>query len=89
MALRFNPPPGWPAVPPGWTPPRGWTPPEGVPEPPQDWPMWVETTPGRTWFARHRLLTAAAVLALLVGGWTVADGDDADTSTIVWSTQAG
>lgn len=39
--LVFNPPPGWPPAPPGWTPPKGWTPDPSWPEPPAGWQLWV------------------------------------------------
>ncbi len=38
---RFNPPPGWPPLPPGWSPPPGWQPdPSWQPLPP-GWQLWV------------------------------------------------
>jgi hypothetical protein len=40
-ALRFNPPPGWPAPKPGWTPPPGWQPDPSWPRPPHGWQFWV------------------------------------------------
>jgi len=40
----FNPPPGWLAPPPNWTPPAGWQPDPSWPTPPPDWQFWV---PGR------------------------------------------
>jgi hypothetical protein len=39
--LRFNPPPGWPPAPPGWTPPPGWLPPPNLPPAPPGWRFWV------------------------------------------------
>ncbi len=41
MAYRFNPPPNWPAVPSGWTPPPGWQPPADWPAPPKFWQLWT------------------------------------------------
>ncbi|GAB3239002.1 hypothetical protein [Kineosporia babensis] len=41
MALRFNPPPGWPAPPEGWDPPEGWQPDPAWPAAPQGWLFWV------------------------------------------------
>lgn len=38
---RFNPPPGWPPTPEGWTPPPGWAPPPDFPAPPADWQWWL------------------------------------------------
>lgn len=37
----FNPPPGWPQPPEGWTPPRGWKPDPAWPEPPPGWQLWL------------------------------------------------
>lgn len=49
MALRFNPPPNWPAPPEGFNPSPGWQPdPEWGPAP-EGWPLWVEdSVPGGT-----------------------------------------
>lgn len=49
MALRFNPPPNWPAPPEGFNPSPGWQPdPEWGPAP-EGWPLWVEdSVPGET-----------------------------------------
>lgn len=43
MAVRFNPPPGWPPAPSGWQPPPGWRPDPSWPAPPPGWQLWVET----------------------------------------------
>jgi hypothetical protein len=45
----FNPPPGWPAQPQGWTPPDGWAPDPSWPPARSGWNFWVlapETAPG-------------------------------------------
>jgi hypothetical protein len=42
LSLRFNPPPNWPAPPPGWTPLRGWAPPAFWPLPPAGWQFWIQ-----------------------------------------------
>jgi hypothetical protein len=39
---RLNPPPGWPPVPQGWTPPANWQPDPSWPPPPPGWQLWVE-----------------------------------------------
>lgn len=39
--LIFNPPPGWPKPPDGWTPPKGWTPDPSWPDPPPGWQLWI------------------------------------------------
>ncbi|MEE6260970.1 HIRAN domain-containing protein [Plantactinospora sonchi] len=40
-AWRFNPAPGWPPCPPGWTPPAGWRPDPSWPAAPVSWQFWV------------------------------------------------
>jgi hypothetical protein len=42
MAARYNPPPNWPAPPPGWAPPAGWQPAPEWPPPPDGWQFWVD-----------------------------------------------
>ena len=42
MGYRFNPPPNWPAPPPGWVPPPGWMPLPEWPDPPAGWQVWVD-----------------------------------------------
>lgn len=48
MAARFNPPPGWPPAPEGWSPGPGWAPDPAWPPLPPGWRLWVEepTAPG-------------------------------------------
>jgi uncharacterized RDD family membrane protein YckC len=41
VATRFNPAPGWPPAPPGFTPAPGWQPGPDWPPAPPDWPFWV------------------------------------------------
>jgi hypothetical protein len=41
VALRFNPPPGWPAPPEGFVPGPGWQPDPGWPSAPPGWQFWV------------------------------------------------
>lgn len=41
--LVFNPPPGWPKPPAGWTPPKGWSPDPAWPDPPPGWQLWLTT----------------------------------------------
>ena len=43
--MRFNPPPNWPPIPPGWTPPPGWQPDPSWPPPPPGWQLWVAQPP--------------------------------------------
>jgi len=40
-SLVFNPPPGWPVPPKGWSPSSGWTPDPAWPEPPPGWVLWI------------------------------------------------
>jgi hypothetical protein len=41
MAVRFNPPPGWPRPPEGFTPEPGWQPDPSWPAPPPGWQLWA------------------------------------------------
>lgn len=41
MAMRFNPPPGWPPPPEGFTPDPGWRPDPSWPPVPPGWQLWV------------------------------------------------
>lgn len=61
--MRFNPPPNWPPVPPGWTPPPGWQPDQSWPPPPQGWQLWVpDGKPAR----RNGLILGAVAAVLLI-----------------------
>ncbi|WP_246094273.1 hypothetical protein [Streptomyces griseofuscus] len=40
-AYRFNPPPGWPVPPAGWTPPADWRPDPSWPAAPKGWQLWI------------------------------------------------
>lgn len=61
--MRFNPPPNWPPVPSGWTPPVGWQPDPSWPPPPPGWPLWVpEGRSGR----RNGLILGALAAVLLI-----------------------
>lgn len=42
----FNPPPGWPKPPKGWTPPKGWKPDPNWPAMPDGWELWVSDADG-------------------------------------------
>ena len=48
MAMRFNPPPGWPPPPEGFMPDPGWQPDPSWPPAPPGWQLWVpdESGPG-------------------------------------------
>lgn len=58
---RFNPAPGWPAPPAGWTPPPGWTKPASWPDPPPGWNVWVPEDPGDPVQTPESLLESAPV----------------------------
>ena len=47
MAMRFNPPPGWPRPPEGFTPDPGWRPDPSWPPVPPGWQLWVPDEPER------------------------------------------
>ncbi|GEK20389.1 Ltp family lipoprotein [Cellulomonas xylanilytica] len=42
MPARFNPAPGWPAAPDGWTPEPGWRPDPSWPAAPHGWQLWID-----------------------------------------------
>jgi hypothetical protein len=42
VGLRYNPPPGWPPPPRGFTPKPGWEPDPSWPAPPPGWQLWVD-----------------------------------------------
>jgi hypothetical protein len=41
VGMRFNPPPGWPPAPEGYTPPPGWQPDPSWPPAPPGWQLWI------------------------------------------------
>jgi hypothetical protein len=47
VAMRFNPPPGWPPPPEGFTPDPGWRPDPSWPPAPPGWQLWVADEPER------------------------------------------
>lgn len=42
MGMRFNPAPGWPPLPAGFTPEPGWQPDSSWPPAPPEWQLWVD-----------------------------------------------
>ena len=73
MTKRFNPPPGWPKPPTGWTPPPGWKPPTDLPPAPSGWQFWIDeaeassvgaAASSRSWRPSWKLYVAAGVVAL-------------------------
>jgi Domain of unknown function (DUF4190)/Septum formation len=51
VGLRYNPPPGWPPPPRGFTPKPGWQPDPSWPPPPPGWQLWVndDEPPAQDW----------------------------------------
>jgi len=51
VGLRYNPPPGWPPPPRGFTPKPGWQPDPSWPPPPPGWQLWVndDEPPAQAW----------------------------------------
>lgn len=45
--MKYNPPPGWPRPPQGWSPPPGWQPDPSWPAPPPGWQLWIADEPTR------------------------------------------
>lgn len=67
MTKQFNPPPGWPPSPPGWTPPPGWRPPAHFPAPPPGWQLWVDSASraDKAWRPGWRLYTALGLVGFI------------------------
>jgi hypothetical protein len=63
MAMRFNPPPNWPAPAPGQEPQPGWRPDPTWPDPPKGWQLWVDDAKKPR---RRGLKIAGAVVGVLV-----------------------
>jgi hypothetical protein len=66
MALRFNPPPGWPTPPEGFVPGPGWQPDPNWPPAPPGWQLWV--TDGAAGDDPAAAVTAAPGRPAAVGG---------------------
>jgi hypothetical protein len=77
---RFNPPPGWPPAPKGWTPPPEWAPDPAWGPVPQGWPLWVtERANPRAW-GLASLSAAGWFVVLLAIGAAVAGRFDAEAA---------
>jgi hypothetical protein len=65
---QFNPPPGWPAPPAGWTPPPGWQADPSWPLPPLDWQFWIpaQPTPGAPGERNSRVIPQDVKIAVAV-----------------------
>ncbi|OLO56844.1 hypothetical protein [Actinomyces oris] len=59
MALRFNPPPNWPAPPEGFEPPAGWQPDPAWGPAPEGWQIWVDDSAASSASAASAAGTAA------------------------------
>ena len=71
MVTQFNPPPGWPPAPAGWTPPPGWQPDPSWPPPPPGWQLWVDApipaaAPTGGGVKKMAIIIAGSVLAVIV-----------------------
>jgi hypothetical protein len=67
LVMRFNPPPNWPASPPGWTPPPGWQPDPSWPPPPPGWQLWApEQKPRRRGLIAGLVVGGVVVVAVIV-----------------------
>ena len=80
--MRFNQPPNWPPVPPGWTPPPGWFPDPSWPPPPPGWQLWItDDAPGK----KKGLIIGGVigavllVIAIVVGIVVFTGGSDDET----------
>ena len=67
----YNPPPNWPAPPPGWTPPPGWEPDPAWGPPPEAWPVWIEHR-ANAFSCLFALGAAAILLVVFVAIGTIA-----------------
>jgi hypothetical protein len=75
VALRkvYNPPPNWPAPPPGWQPPAGWQPDPAWGPAPEGWEFFTsERANPRAW--AHGLASGGVLLVLLLVVGTAAAG---------------
>ena len=78
-ARRFNPAPGWPAAPDGWSPEPGWKPDPSWPAAPAGWQLWIDdadVSPSqaaaspleaqRSWYKKKRFIIPISA-AVLIG----------------------
>lgn len=83
--MKFNPPPNWPAPPPGWSPPAGWEPDPSWGPVPAGWQLWIDdvVTKGRPWFKKKRyLIPAGTFVALLALGSVLPDSSPSKSATL-------
>jgi hypothetical protein len=91
MAVRFNPPPNWPAPPVGWTPPPAWQPDPAWGPPPEGWQVWLHDRPQRSWVARHKVLTgigAFVVFSVVLAAFAGAGDGTAEVASTSVTTSA-
>jgi hypothetical protein len=72
VSYSFNPPPGWPPLPPEWDPPLGWRPEPHWPPVPAGWRLWVPASRAprcsatSAWLQRHGVAVGAALGTLVL-----------------------
>lgn len=80
MVKKFNSPPNWPTPPVGFVPPPGWQPDPTWGPAPEGWKLWVDD---RSWFARHKVLTAVGALTVvIIAASALGGGDEPSTVTV-------
>jgi hypothetical protein len=104
MSWRYNSPPNWPAPPAGWAPPEGWRPDPAWGPPPPGWTFWIPAGPAApspppqavavtsaspgNWVGRHKVMTAIAIVALVVGGVAAAGAEGSKPAAAPASSKA-
>jgi hypothetical protein len=64
--MHFNPPPGWPPAPAGWTPPSGWQPDPSWPPIPAGWTLWMQDSAAPTGERNTRVIAQDVKIAVAV-----------------------
>jgi hypothetical protein len=64
--MHFNPPPGWPPAPAGWTPPSGWQPDPSWPSIPAGWPLWMQDSTAPAGERNTRVIAQDVKIAVAV-----------------------
>jgi hypothetical protein len=72
VAMRFNPAPGWPPPPEGFTPDPGWQPDPSWPPAPPGWQLWVADEPAWTGMTPGYIGYGQAPAAAGYGQWHAA-----------------
>lgn len=102
MAMRFNPPPGWPVPPEGFTPDSGWQPDPSWPPAPAGWQLWLhEPDAGAPNWARPQVAprlepapaltvtSAPAAAAAPAPGWPAAAPSPGDAAPAGYAAAPG